>query len=349
MAETGTVTATAGLNLRAGPGGRRIGALRHGEKVRVLGRDGQWLRIRAGRRRGYVYARYVALAKAPEGEFRFDGENAAAPDGSVFARRYRRGVYNRGRTTVDQFAAAHGDLLADSSASALRVLGAVSANEGRLEAVNTWDAAFLSFGCLQWSAGQGSAKGELAALLERLKREEPAAFGRHFAVHGLDVAEVRGRLAYGRIVLAGEVLRTPAEKEQLRSLTWAWRFGRAGADPAVGRVQLRHAMARIEIFRRPPLSAYVTSEYGVALLLDQHVNHPRHLARTLRQAVEDLGGGLDATAPEAWGFAEEARLLERYLERRQQTSMTDSAGRAGRILAAVLDGRISDQRGSFVA
>lgn len=43
--EDGTVTATAGLNVRKSPGGAKVGALKHGAKVKILERSGSWYRI----------------------------------------------------------------------------------------------------------------------------------------------------------------------------------------------------------------------------------------------------------------------------------------------------------------
>ena len=46
------------------------------------------------------------------------------------------------------------------SDSGVNTIAAVSANEGRLDAVNTWDKCFLSFGMFQWTlGGRGSERG----------------------------------------------------------------------------------------------------------------------------------------------------------------------------------------------
>ena len=60
-------------------------------------------------------------------------------------------------------------------------------NEGNLDAINTWDNAFLSFGLFQWTAGTGSGKGELPALLARIKNEDRDLFDKYCGQHGLDV------------------------------------------------------------------------------------------------------------------------------------------------------------------
>jgi len=97
-----------------------------------------------------------------------------------------------------------------------------------------------------------------------------------------------------------------------------------------------------------PVADYVTSEAGVALLLDQHVNRPGHVPKTLAAAVAELPKRL-AAKPGAWKDKQERDLLERYLELRAATSMTASDKRAQVVLDAVSRGVISDRRGSFKA
>ncbi|MDH3594889.1 MAG: SH3 domain-containing protein [Rhodospirillales bacterium] len=360
MSGVGTVLADSGLNFRESPGGPRISVLPRGAEVEILGTDGDWYRVRFGERTGFVFSRFIDVELEPEDDraaagFRFAGSDALAPDGTVFARKFRKGVFNFGRTSIAAFVQSNQALFADLAPSLLRVMEAVSANEGKLEAINTWDSAFLTFGVFQWTAGTGNSAGELPGLLERVKRDSPDAFERHFRRHGLDVTGVAGRLPRGRFMLDGTTLETAAQKERLRSLDWAYRFWRAGHDDVVRRAQIEHAIARIDDFYRDPrkkigdhfVADYVTSEYGVALLLDQHVNRPGHVPRTLAQAVARITNELGEDRPETWDFAEEHRLLQAYLERRHQTSMTDSRKRAQETLSAVGQGLASDQRGSF--
>jgi hypothetical protein len=92
---------------------------------------------------------------------------------------------------------------------------------------------------------------------------------------------------------------------------------------------------------------YVSSEYGVALLLDQHVNRPGHVPGTLAEAVDALANEVRVDNPQEWTDEEEHKLLSRYLTLRHETSMTDSAKRANRTKQAVASGLASDQRGSF--
>ena len=294
----------------------------------------------------------AAVARVPEPESpgrlpRTDGRRALAPDGSSFAGVYREGFFSLGSTTIAGWL----DGLATPppiSASRLRVLKAMSVNEGRLEAINTYDTAFVSFGILQWTAGQAGEPGELAYLLDTVKRADPAAFDDCFGQYGLDVSTVGFT---GRLVLEGRTLTTVADKQVFRDVVWAYRFWRAGHVDAVRAAQIEVAAARIDRFRSAPvaghpLETWMTSERGMAHLLDQHVNRPGHVPQTLADAVAGVYGAV-VPDPATLDEAAEARLIDAYLELRNATSMTDSDRRAARIDAAVGHGTLSAGRHSF--
>ena len=296
--------------------------------------------------------------RAAVGECRYEGNDALAPDGARFGKKCRNGLYNYGKTTIGDFIRLNRGAFADLPPSMVRVMEAVSANEGNLEALNTWDNAFLSFGILQWTAGAGTGAGELPALLGRLKQEYAAVFQELFGRHGLDVRLSPGGalgkpgfLPTGYFSLGGELLKTEAQKERLRTLEWAYRFWRAGQNDLVRVVQIKQAMDRIRVFYRSPrhqingrpIADYVSSESGVALLLDQHVNRPGHVPATLAKAVSALGAG----DPQQWSDHDEARLLDLYIDLRAKTTMTDSSKRRNAIFEAADDGIISRCRGSF--
>jgi hypothetical protein len=156
-------------------------------------------------------------------------------------------------------------------------------------------------------------------------------------------------------VLDGRRLGDADAKGVLCRPVWAYRFWRAGHDPAVRRCQVEHAAARVDVFYRPPrarlggrpLSDFVTSEYGVALLLDEHVNRPGHVPGTLAAALDGLPArGRD---PAAWTDEDEAALLGRYVAARNATGMTSPQERAATIGRAVAAGWLSPRRGSFAS
>ena len=364
----GEVTASR-LNLRSAPDGEVIATLPRGARLLILGERGDWLDVEFEGKRGVVSARFVSrdAPQAPDrvppaakaGEVRIVGGNALGPGDVTFARAFKLGVFTNGKTTLADFVGGEGTV-GTASPSLVRVMQAVSANEGRLEAINTWDNAFLTFGALQWTVGAGTAGGELAAVLHGIRQKASDAFAEYFGRYGLDIGPIRtgpGVVPSGSLLLDGRHLATPADKERLRDVEWAYRFWRAGHDRDVRRIQIEHAMGRLDAFYREPRKAirgrlvadYVSSEYGVSLLLDQHVNRPGHVPATLAKAVAELERHTDVAHPESWTDHEERELLVLYLEHRAMTSMTNSDKRADEIKRAAAQGVIADRRGSFVA
>ena len=369
MGQTAEVTASR-LRLRRSPDirGEVITLLPRGTTVNVLGEEGEWLRIEFKGQEGFGHRDF--LMKTPDhppssvpprarpGEVRVNGQDVLGPDGIRFAKVFKKGVFNFGRTPIGDFVAQNRSSFPESAGSLLRIMQAVSENEGKLEAINTWDNAFLSFGAFQWTSGPGLERGELPAVLQRVKSLDGDAFAEYFGQHGLDVADVRavpGAPATGLLTLDGQRLTSTAQKERLRTPDWAYRFWRAGHDDRVRRAQVDHAMARIQVFYRSParrigerfVGDYATSELLVALLLDQHVNRPGHVPQTLAQAIGKLQGA--PADPGVWTDTQERKLCELYLQFRALTTMTDSQKRADSIRRGVAQGLISDRRRSFQA
>jgi N-acetyl-anhydromuramyl-L-alanine amidase AmpD len=288
-------------------------------------------------------------ADDPEHPPTVSGGTALGPDGRRFASRHALGFATMGVTSLATFLGQPEAAGPSPSASVRRVVAAVSANEGGLEAINSWDNCHLSLGVFQWSAGADADPGELPGLLAMVKTANPAAFADLFTAFGLDVMAAQGG---DLITLAGRELRDGASKDALRSVAWAYRFWRAGHHPSVRSAQLDLAAARIRRFIDAAVggrtvAAWLTSELGVALVLDEHVNRPGHVPGTLSDALTGLGQ-LAQRDPADWTTDDEARLIEAYLAARAKTSMTDSDGRATRIKACVTNDTLSEARGSFV-
>lgn len=277
---------------------------------------------------------------------------------------FRKGLFTVGNQKPLAFVESHGEELRalGVTQSEINVMIAVAENEGNLDAINTWDNAFLSFGLFQWTGGQGSARGELPALLARIKAEDHDLFDKYCGQHGLEIDDIRptdwetsrfGPVT-GRFALRGQMIRSPADKAQLRQAPWAFYFWRAGQDPAVQAMEVKHALSRLEQFYDTRsytaaghrISELVTSEYGVGLILDNHVNRPAYVKRCLEKALTRTG----LHNPSGWGTAEERKLIDSYLDIRAThggSPMTDAAKRA-RVTKKYLDrGVISDRRGSF--
>jgi len=273
-------------------------------------------------------------------------------------RTYKRGLFTFGGVATGAWIDANraGLTATGMSTSALNVMLGVSENEGNLDAVNTWDSAFLTFGLFQWTIGTRDAKGELPALLKKIRDADAAVFERCYGRHGLGVSAAT-TATHGHLVLDGQVIDSAARKAPFRVAEWCFRFWKAGLDPVVQRTSVAHAFSRIAVFARSPryrvngqdIVDVVTSEYGMALVLDNHVNRPAYIASCLTQAMD--AAGLAGSDPKGWDTTDERRLIGHYLtirERHGHSPMTDAARRAEVTLRYVTEGIISNERGSFV-
>ncbi len=268
--------------------------------------------------------------------------------------RFKKGVYFYGRRKPIDFINANRSSLNELGLtdSAINVMVAVSENEGNLDAVNTWDNSFMTFGMFQWTAGARSDPGELPALLQKIKDADEAVFQKYFGGHGLDILDTDA--IAGFFTLEGQMLATSAQKERLRTYEWAFYFWLAGQDPIVQTIEIQHALSRINTFYRSGsyrakghfIADLVTSEYGMGLLLDNHVNRPGYIKPCLEKAMDQTG----LTSPQNWGTAAERRLINAYLKIREthgRYPMTHAAKRAAVTKKYLSSGINSDERGSF--
>ncbi len=281
-------------------------------------------------------------------------------DGSVQIQFLKRGegVTTFGHQSVETYVRENRDKLAnlEMTPAAINVVEAISKNEGRLDSINTYDRGFVSLGIFQWTLGRDEKAGELPALLNKVKKNYPATFRNYFQELGLDI-DPTTNTTYGYLTYNGQQVAMPALKDQFRDPSWAFRFWRASRDPNVQAVQVKHALARLNNFYwQPNLSALgytlnqiITSSYGVALLLDNHVNRPAWVHKCVEQAMLETG----LTNPQGWTQREEQRVLDAYLRIRsvyQENGfppMTKADERAQAIALDLRDGKLSAQRGSF--
>jgi hypothetical protein len=284
MAQTGTVIPQ-GLNLRETAGGTVIKVLPQGTTVEILEDQGNFLKVKASGDVGFVAASFIKRnGAAGGGSFHFEGNKAVAPDGTVFGKKFHLGIFNVGNTSIADFVGANQAAFPNLSASRLRVMSAVSVNEGKLEAINTFDNAFLTFGCFQWTVGAGDGAGELPAMVSHLKQTDAGVFNQLLGQFGLDIASVNspaGQTPTGFFSLNGAVIKTAASKQsKLRTLEMAFRFFSAGKDNSMRKAEVEYAASRIDLFYRDAnhkirklfIADFVSSEFGVALILDEHVN-----------------------------------------------------------------------------
>ena len=265
------------------------------------------------------------------------------------------GWYTAGQRPIKDFILAEASLLdeLEMTQSSQNLLQAVSENEGKLEAINAYDGAFLSFGIFQWTLGTRDNVGELPALMKKIRNTYPDTFQQFFGRYGIEVSEETNAQT-GYLTLNGKVINKRDLKEQFRGKEWVYRFWRAGGDPKVQAVEVEHALSRLKTFywrykvHGFTLNKIITSEYGVALLLDNHVNLPGLVRRALKAAMDETG----LTDPSNWGSAEERQVLDAYIKHRATRvdgvgPMFDAINRAKRTAKYLEDGTISDERGSL--
>jgi hypothetical protein len=101
-----------------------------------------------------------------------------------------------------------------------------------------------------------------------------------------------------------------------------------------------------------PISSYVTSEQGAALVLDQSVNRPAHVAGSFGRALDRFyAANPKAPADPATWTAEqraqyEPKIIANYIAERNATNMTDPQDRADHLTNA--KSGLSAAPGSFV-
>jgi peptidoglycan hydrolase-like protein with peptidoglycan-binding domain len=268
--------------------------------------------------------------------------------------RYKKGVFTSGQQKAIKFINANNSSLKSLglTKSAMSVMIAVSENEGNLDAINTWDNSFMTFGMFQWTAGAGKDKGELPALLKKIKTANADLFFEYYGQYGLDVINVND--VYGYFTLNGKKLSTSADKEQLRAYEWVYYFWKSGQDSLVKSIQIQHALSRLNRFYKTDkvkvnghfISDLVTSEYGVGLLLDNHVNRPAYVKPCIEKAMNQT----NLKKPQNWGTVDERKLINTYLKIREtygRYPMTDADKRADVTKKYLDKGIISDKRDSF--
>lgn len=302
--------------------------------------------------------------EAKESDITLKKNKFLGPGGVELGKKVKLGLANIGTTSIDDFIKANPARFSNLPASLANVMRGVSQNEGLLEAVNTWDNAFLSFSIFQWTAGTGAGGGELVDFLDRLKTSRGTVYDKYFGVHGLGLQidpPSNGAIRRGFLVLDGQVLNTPARKAKIRTPIWAYRFWRAGHDDDVRTSAIEHGMGRIKAFygvktpalKGKALADFITSEVGVAHLLDQHINRPGHVPGMMAAAINAFVKSSGKKDPASWTDADEKGVIASYLVARRTdprpAKMTDSKKRAERIQKFVDDGILSDRRGSFVA
>jgi hypothetical protein len=274
-----------------------------------------------------------------------------------FAKTQDLGLYRLGIFKLRDFITYGSGLLqqVQMSRSEINVMLVTAANEGSLDAINTWDNQYLSFGIFQWTLGAAGQQGELPALLTNLKRRNPSEFQYYFGQFGVDATSLDG--VTGWLSLNGTRLVTDADKNLMRQPIWALRFAIAGMDALVQSIQVLHAISRLDRFyftasqtlQGFALSQLLSSEFAVALLLDHHVNRPGHVTGCVADAI--ARSRLTPAQIAQSSTDNEALIIQNYLTLRETyggvNAMTKSRERAELIRQAINTGNLSPQIFSF--
>ncbi|HLT49012.1 MAG TPA: LysM peptidoglycan-binding domain-containing protein [Aequorivita sp.] len=272
-------------------------------------------------------------------------------------KKFRKGIFRPGSQITETFIQQNPNLLADLkiSKSEVNALLATSENEGNLDAVNTWDNSFMSFGMFQWTLGAGTGEGELPALIKLVKEKYPDAFQQFCEQFGVDVS-ADTNATYGYLIHNNNKVDTAAEKQFFRSNIVAYRFVAAGMDQRVCAVQILHAINRFNLFYfnktdklgGNSLFDLLSSEYAAALFLDNHVNRPGYLWPCVSKAISN--SGISYEQLKNGGDREEMKVINQYLNVREtygNSPMTDARNRAAATKRYLDAGKISASKGSF--
>lgn len=272
-------------------------------------------------------------------------------------KKFRKGIFRTGSQITETFIKQNPNLLGDLriSNSEINALLATSENEGNLDAVNTWDNSFMSFGMLQWTLGAGTAEGELPALMKLVKEKYPDAFQQYCGQFDVDVSSDTTS-TYGYLMHKNKKVDTAEEKQFFRSNKSAYRFATAGMDRRICAVQILHAINRFNTFyfnKTSKLGGHslfdlLSSELAAALFLDNHVNRPGYLLSCVTKAVEN--SGLSFQQLKNGGDSEEMKVLKQYLIIREtygNSPMTHARNRADVTKRYLDSGKISASKNSF--
>lgn len=274
-------------------------------------------------------------------------------------KKFKKGIFRPGSQITETFIIENQDLLEGLkiSRSEINALLATSENEGNLDAVNTWDNCFMSFGMFQWTLGAGNDPGELPALIKLIKEKYPEAFQQYCGQFGVDISEDTNA-TYGFLMHRNNKVDTPAEKQFFRSNIVAYRFVAAGMDKRICAVQILHAINRFDLFyfkKSDKLGGHVlfdlfSSEYAAALFLDNHVNRPGYLLPCVAKAIQNSSISIEQL--KNGGEKEERKVLNEYLHIRESygnSPMTDAKNRAAVTKRYLDSGKISASKGSFIS
>jgi hypothetical protein len=242
------------------------------------------------------------------------------------------------------------------------VWAALSPVEGNLNAVNAYDEAFLSFGPLQQTLGEGGDEGELQGALEATRLRCPDRYDEYFGQHDLfptDVGPSAG-VQKGHLTLHGERIDGSSGKSKLQSFRWIRRFKQAIDDSDFREAFLRYGFERLSSIlqhsvpfeyevkeqngetkstttKEPTwqIGNIFRSDLGRALLLDTHINGPFYVWNSSVNIWRDKA----ETRFEEWGTkslpiteSQERQLILDLFDQRNRSGMYQPPVRSAKVL-----------------
>lgn len=235
----------------------------------------------------------------------------------------------------------------------------VAENEGRLDSVQAYDSEIASLGVMQKTINS-SGQGELPQQVWRFRQDHPQHYQRLFADRGWTVERTGQGDGPGdftiyyqdRDVHNGPRMTGQQLEGYIKDRAQPDRYNRAlqplqaaGRDPWFQLQQIADYRSRLHqaLAQQPtgayqhPISAYLTSQQGAALVLDQSVNRPGLVRGSFGAALNSFYAANPRADrnPNNWTaeqrVAYESQILANYQAQRLASSMTQPGERNARI------------------
>lgn len=249
-----------------------------------------------------------------------------------------------------------------ATASEHAVIGHMTANEGRLDSVQSYDNQIVSVGAMQKTMDPNG-RGELPRQVWDFRQAEPQKYQELFADKGWTAEQVGkgSAAAYElRLTVGGKTLTARETSAYIKDHgdpahwdTALKPLQAAGRDPAFQAQQIGDFQRRLHqaldvvpagANYTKPAGDYLTSEQGAALLMDHSVNRPNHVDNAFGAALDRFYAANPKTSrdPATWTTDQRAtyepEILKHYVATRELSygkgptgTMTDAKGRAAYI------------------
>jgi hypothetical protein len=232
-----------------------------------------------------------------------------------------------------------------------RIWASIYFSEGALEAINSYDSAFLSFGPLQQTMGTGTGSGELAAALNYVKENNSGIYDNYFGKFGLQptaIVKDAINVERGYCSLNGKIIKTAQDKEEYRKFIWAYRCVLAMSDLQFRKLFLEYGLKRINLIENMKATVdgktltfkdIFKSELAHALMLDAHINLPAAVDSNHGmwvKAAKEIKT-IDQLAKADISPEEEQKMIGKMIEVRNNSLMWSPKLRASYIVLCMKD------------